>query len=107
MPIPDAITTQATAAADKAEGWSALEIKPGASDEQKAERQRINRMIFATFNTGPGVEFIEWLRERTIMQPSFDPRYGAAAANQGFFREGENNIYRTILKAIHDAKEGV
>jgi hypothetical protein len=91
------------------EGWSALNAigEQPTPDPAAVEADfQLSRSIAATFGSGTGALVLAWLRERTIEQPAFNPDAGPMAASQGFFREGQNSIYREIVRRIAEAREG-
>lgn len=105
-----------------AEGWAGMEPSP----EQRAELEQANadavqaqyendKMIFDVLTTGRGPEFLKWLETITIRQPSFVASLQEVAPGnvsilpaeqQGFFREGQNSMFRYFEAAIDRAKAG-
>jgi len=87
-------------------GWDALHNAPQISAEQKreqAEKRFIEaKLISGAMTTASGKRFLAWLRSKTVDQPSFVP--GPHGADQGFFREGQNSIYREILRMMEISK---
>lgn len=72
----------------------------------KSLEQYANDVIVAKmFSTASGKRALELIRNRTIEQPSFLPNI-ANPSEMGYFREGENNMYRWFLKVIERADGG-
>lgn len=91
------------------EGWSALDAISAEKEPDPAAVEAdfaLSKAIAATFSAGAGGEVLAWLRQRTIEQPAFNPDAGPMAASQGFFREGQNSIYREIMRRIAAAQAG-
>lgn len=108
--------------APTAEGWDALAGSP----EEHAEAARIaeagalkqyetDKLIFDVFTNGRGPEFLQWLESVTIRQPSFVAGIQEVAPGnvtvlpaeqQGFFREGQNSMFRYFEAAMDRAQAG-
>lgn len=89
-------------------GWKALNLDNKAYDdlriEQQAEILAINsdmRELFMDSELGHRVlkVLIDW----TVRQPVARPEYSSEMA---YFREGQNDIVRSILSACHNSEEG-
>ena len=105
-----------------AEGWENLNGSPQQkADQAKAQEDAAlaqyesDKMIFDTLSTGRGPEFMEWLERVTIRQPTFvagaqEVEPGSLtilpAEQQGFFREGQNSMFRYFEAAIKRAMAG-
>lgn len=79
------------------------------ADHAKEEVARIAADISATFATPAGQSTLAWLRRVTVEQSAFVPgwgRDGLSAEQQGFLREGQNSIYREILRYMQIHREG-
>ena len=87
-------------------GWDALHNAPQISAEQQFEQASVRfneaKMITAALTSASGKRLLSWLRSKTVDQPSFVP--GPHGADQGFFREGQNSIYREILRMMEISK---
>jgi hypothetical protein len=89
-------------------GWKALNLDNQAykdlNEEQHAQILAINsdmRELFMDSELGKRVlgVLIDW----TIRQPTARPELGPEMA---YFREGQNDIVRSILSACHNSEEG-
>ena len=91
-------------------GWGGLEHQDENAEAQREERAeedyRINKAIHSTFGSGDGALVLEWLRDATIEQPTFNPQLGIIAVLQGCSREGQNSIYREIVRRMKLAEMG-
>lgn len=62
------------------------------------------------FRSPSGRVWLEWLRSKTIEQPAFWPQDGypvqLTAEQQGFIREGQNMLYREIIRMMDVADKG-
>jgi len=74
--------------------------------KQEAEDKKLNSAIFAAFSSGPGAVYLEWLKSRTIDQPCYVPTLGDQAYAHGLVREGQNSMYREIVRRMALAMEG-
>jgi hypothetical protein len=92
-----------------ANGWKGVDAPAAISEEEQEraaeETYRINSAIHRTFRKGDGAIVLEWLREKTIEQPTFNPAL-VNPAEQGFTREGQNSIVREIERRMKVAEEG-
>lgn len=92
-----------------ADGWGGVDAPTAVSEadqEQAAEEEhRVNTAIHRTFKSGTGAIVLEWLRGRTIEQPTFNPAL-VHPAEQGFTREGQNSIVREIERRMRVAEDG-
>lgn len=103
------------------EGWDGLNTEGAmAQAAEVAEAANLrqyetDKMIFDVLATGRGPEFMAWLERVTIRQASFvagiqevEPGNVTVlpAEQQGFFREGQNSMFRFFEAAIDRAKAG-
>ena len=94
------------------DGWEGLENAPEMAkvqqDENALKAYETARMIAGAVTSPEGVLFMAWLKSMTADQPCFSPQAiaGNYAAEQGFFREGQNSVYRDILRQIEVAHAG-
>lgn len=83
--------------------WDVFSEAPmPASRPQLDEMRRMDRLFAQTFETPAGREVLQWLRKRTIEQPSWVP---GQDPGQGYCREGQNSIVRDIERRIARAKQ--
>lgn len=69
-----------------------------------AERQ-LDNDIHRTFSRGAGRNVLQWLA-RLQDAPTFDPTRGFEhGAAYGFWREGQNDLYRQIVRRMQQARE--
>jgi len=89
-------------------GWKGLDIDSQDADDLRAEQHEhilaINsdmRELFMDSELGQRVlgVLIDW----TVRQPVARPEYSTEMA---YFREGQNDIVRSILSACHNSEEG-
>ncbi len=72
--------------------------------------------VTACFRTGEGRAFLDWARAKTVDQPAFFPEnypLGAGgqivqldASQQGMIREGQNMVYREIVRMMDAVDKG-
>lgn len=84
----------------------------------EAEARELHEATAVThsFRTADGKVFLEWLKTKTVDLPTFFPADYALGAKgvvvqlpaeqQGFIREGQNMIYREIIRLIGIAEAG-
>lgn len=72
----------------------------------------VARNVNATFTSPAGAATLQWLRGVTIEQSSFTPGVaggsafsGLDSAYQGFVREGQNSIYRELVRLMKYAQD--
>lgn len=91
-------------------GWGGLDNQEQISEDLQAERAsedyQINKAIHNTFATPDGAIVLEWLRNATIEQATFNPQLGIVAVLQGCSREGQNSIYRELVRRMVMAQDG-
>lgn len=100
----DGWATSDDALADNAEAQYAASLKQYQDD----------LIISDALGSGNGAVLLEFIRSKTIEQPSFIPGSlgietgiaGLSAAEQGFIREGQNSMYRWFIDAIARAAAG-
>ena len=72
--------------------------------ELARESLALGRDIAAVAKTGAGAHLFEWLERCTVALPAFVPGIGEQAytgldaVHQGFLREGQNSIYRELVR---------
>jgi len=78
--------------------------KPKIPPEVLEKRKEMDVLIAKTFSTQAGKKVLKYLRDETIEKPVFR-RIGSdmAAANEGFFREGQNELIRQLEMRIKRA----
>lgn len=90
-------------------GWAGVDAPSAVSDEEQEraaeEAHRINSAIHRTFAGGTGAIVLDWLRDMTIEKPSFNPSSPNATV-EGFTREGQNSIYRELVRRMRAAEDG-
>lgn len=95
-------------------GWSGLDgvdlteaqrEDPNEVYAKTLEQYENDTIVAKAFSTASGKQALELIRERTIEQPAFRPDI-ANPAEMGYFREGENNMYRWILNCIRRSGDG-
>jgi len=105
-----------------ADGWDNLNGSPAeqaeaskAAEDAALAQYENDKMIFDVLATGRGLEFMDWLERVTIRQPTFvagaqEVEPGSLtilpAEQQGFFREGQNSMFRYFEAAIKRAQAG-
>lgn len=78
-------------------------------DESTQQRKLdLARQFHRVFTTMEGQAVLQYLRSRTIEQPTFPVNVtdGIIAAEHGFFREGQNDVIRTIESFLRAAERG-
>jgi len=77
---------------------------PEAAKKKAKEDADLDSCIAIAFNTTEGKEVLQFLRNETIEKPVFR-RIGQdiAGANEGYFREGQNELVRQIEMRIKRA----
>lgn len=97
------------------EGWAGINNPDNLSPEQRerldkereheiAKDAEINKAIASAFSKGAGATVLAWLKERTIDNPCFVPTLGDQCINHGLVREGQNSIYRDIVRRMEQAR---
>ena len=80
------------------------EPKPKIPQEAVDKIKEMDVLIAKTFSTGAGRKVLKFLRDETIEKPIFR-RIGQdiAGANEGYFREGQNELIRQLEMRIKRA----
>ena len=85
------------------EGWSALDAADkDPSPEAQEQVLEIYKAVKRIQTTADGKVLFDFLRHKTIEAPTFAPGI-PYAAEVGFMREGENNIYRWLVRCVNRA----
>jgi hypothetical protein len=89
------------------QGRAGLDLDNPAFEELKTEQysqiSAINSDMRELFmDTDLGKRVLRVLIDWTIRQPTANPQY---SEKQAFFREGQNDIVRSILSACHNSEE--
>ena len=100
--------TQAQNMVTDLSGWKGLDLDNKAfselRNEQTAGIKAINSDMRELFmDTDLGQRVLGILIDWTIRQPTASPEF---SSNSAFFREGQNNIVRSILSACHNSEQG-
>lgn len=80
-----------------------IEVDPKIADKLR----EMDALIAKTFSTPTGKRVLQYLRDETIEKPVFR-RIGMdlAGVNEGFFREGQNELVRQLEMRIKRANSG-
>ena len=100
--------TKATEMVTDIRGWQALDLDNKAYADARAEQQSEIKAINADMrelfmDSELGQRVLSTLIDWTVRQPVAKPEYGPENA---YFREGQNDIVRSILSACHNSEEG-
>ena len=78
--------------------------KPKIPPEVLEKRREMDVLIAKTFSTQAGKKVLKFLRDETIEKPVFRKiGMDLAGVNEGFFREGQNELIRQLEMRIKRA----
>ena len=85
------------------DGWEGINVVDFEAVKTKDDdSKRLDRAFARTFETAEGKIVLDYLKEKTINQPTW---VIGAGTDFGFAREGQNSIVRDILQRIERTKK--
>ena len=100
--------SQAQEMVNSVSGWGALDLDSTQMNAERAKQSEQIKLINGDMrelfmDTPLGRRVLQTLVDWTVKRPTAQPE---ASPNTAFFREGQNDIVRSILSACHNSESG-